>query len=87
MVERAVLLADNGEAIDIRHLFLGSDRARIRAGLTLTDDGRVAGDETRPEQSQAISQLVDMLRQNGTGLKTVEGAIVRVALKAARGNV
>lgn len=87
MVERAVLLMNEGEAIDIRHLFLGSDRARIRAGLTLTGDGRVAGAETDQDQAQSIDQLVGLLRENGEGLKAVEGMMVRAALEAARGNV
>lgn len=87
MVERAVLLVNDREAIDLRHLFLGSDRARIRAGLTLTNDGRVSGAEVGKEQDQSIGHLVGLLRQNGEGLKTVECMIVEAALKAARGNV
>ncbi len=87
MVERAVLLVNDGEAIDLRHLFLGSDRACIRAGLALTNDGRVSGAEVGGERAQSIGHLLGLLRQNGEGLKAVESMIVEAALEAARGNV
>jgi two-component system response regulator HydG len=87
MVERAVLLADESGAIDLRHLFIGSDKMRIRSGLTLTQDGRVDGSEPRQEEPSSICQLVGLLRQNGETLSTVEDAMVRAAVEAAGGNV
>lgn len=87
MVERAVLLADESGAIDLRHLFIGSDRMRIQSGLTLTQDGRIHGSELKEEEPSSIGQLVGLLRQNGETLSTVEDAMVRAAVEAAGGNV
>lgn len=87
MVERAILLVNDGEAIDLWHLFLGSGRVCIRADLALTNDGRVSGAEVGKEQDQSISHLVGLLRQNGEGLETFECTIVEAALEAAQGNV
>jgi len=87
MVERAVLLADEGGAIDLRHLFLGSDRALVQVGLTLTDEGLVGGADLGQERSRSISQMVNLLRPNGETLATVENAIVQAAVEAANGNV
>lgn len=87
MVERAVLLVDEGGAIDLRHLFLGSDRALVQVGLTLTDEGLVGSADQGPERSRSISQMVSLLRPNGETLATVENAIVQAAVEAANGNV
>lgn len=87
MVERAVLLADEGAALDVRHLFLGSDTRRMHEGLTLTQDGRVARAEIGRDWQQAIEQLVSLLRQKGESLAMVENAMVQAAVEAAGGNV
>jgi len=87
MVERAVLLVDEGGAIDLRHLFLGSDRALVQVGLTLTDEGLVGSADQGQERSRSISQMVNLLRPNGETLATVENAIVQAAVEAANGNV
>ena len=87
MVERAVLLADETGAIDLRHLFIGSNRALIPSSLTLAQDGRVVGAEPSSEESSGIDQLVGLLRQNGETLSTIEDAIVRASVEAAGGNV
>lgn len=87
MIERAVLLVDEGGAIDLRHLFLGSDRALVQVGLTLTDEGLVGSADQGPERSRSISQMVSLLRPNGETLATVENAIVQAAVEAANGNV
>lgn len=87
MVERAVLLVDEGGAIDLRHLFLGSDRALVQVGLTLTDEGLVGSADQGQERSRSISQMVNLLRPNGETLATVEKAIVQAAVETANGNV
>lgn len=87
MVERAVLLADEGAALDVRHLFMGSHTARIHAGLALTQDGRVTPADEGHEWHQSIGRIVGSLRQNGESLATVEAAMLRFAVDAAGGNV
>lgn len=87
MVERAVLLVDEGRAIDLRHLFLGSDRALVQVGLTLTGEGLVGSADQGQERSRSIIQMVNLLRPNGETLATVENAIVQAAVEAANGNV
>lgn len=87
MVERAVLLADEEGVIDLRHLFLGPDRALVQVGLTLTDEGRVGSADQGQEWSRSISQMVNLLRPNGETLATVENAIVQAAVEAANGNI
>lgn len=87
MVERAVLLADESGAIDLRHLFVGANNARVRRGLTLTCDGRVAEEQPLDGKPSSIFDLVGLLRQNGATLATIEDAVVRSAISAADGNV
>lgn len=87
MVERAVLLADESGAIDLRHLFVGANNAHVRRGLTLTCDGRVAEEQPVDGEPSPIFHLVGLLRQNGATLATIEDAVVRSAIEAAEGNV
>jgi two-component system, NtrC family, response regulator HydG len=87
MIERAVLLVDENKTIDVRHLFLGSEKWRSNAGMTLTRDGRVSEPDTDPEQPQLINRLLGVLRKNGDGLSAVEDAMVQAAVEAAGGNV
>ena len=87
MVERAVLLADESGAIDLRHLFIGTNNVHMRRGLTLTCDGRVAEEQPVDGEPFSLSHMVGLLRQNGATLTTIEDAIVRSAIEAAGGNV
>ena len=87
MVERAVLLADESGAIDLRHLFIGTNNVHVRRGLTLTCDGRVAEEQPVDGEPFSLSHMVGLLRQNGATLTTIEDAIVRSAIEAAGGNV
>lgn len=87
MVERAVLLADESGAIDLRHLFIGTNNVHVRRGLTLTCDGRVAEEQPVDGEPFSLSHMVGLLRQNGATLTTIEDAIVRSAIDAAGGNV
>ncbi len=87
MVERAVLLADESGAIDLRHLFTGTNNVHVRSGLTLTCDGRVAEEQPVDGEPFSLSHMVGLLRQNGATLTTIEDAIVRSAIDAAGGNV
>ena len=87
MVERAVLLADESGAIDLRHLFIGTNNVHVRRGLTLTCDGRVAEEQPVDGGPFSLSHMVGLLRQNGATLTTIEDAIVRSAIEAAGGNV
>jgi len=87
MVERAVLLADESGAIDLRHLFIGTNNVHVRRGLTLTCDGRVAEEQPVDGEPFSLSHMVGLLRQNGATLATIEDAVVRSAIDAAGGNV
>lgn len=89
VIERGVILADPGEAIDQRHLFTVSMAAGQKGLLSLAGDGTLTAD-TKQEGDQLTEStggLELLLAPDRGGLKEVERTLVRLALERAAGNV
>lgn len=87
MVERAVLLADEAGAIDLGHIFIGSDRLHVKSGLALNEKGHLVGADAQQEETLSIEQLAGLMRQKGETLASIERVIVQAAVEATGGNV
>lgn len=84
MVERAVLLVDQGQAIDLRNLFLTDQNRDISDSYSLGDDGRV-GPEL--EMSGLARRVFDGLKQGSVELSELEDDIFLLAVDDAQGNI
>ncbi len=85
MIERAVILCDEGGSIDIQHLFAGGEKINTRlfgidASGRLEQAGRNAPGET-PADDPMDSLLDDM-----TSFKDLEEALLKRALRRCKGN-
>ena len=87
MVERAVLLADDGRAIDLRHLFLETDNLELNPVMGLTSDGRIAAADTADDRDDLVRQMLDLIVDGGGSLQEMEQMVIREALEASGGNV
>ncbi|PKB13564.1 regulatory Fis family protein [Novosphingobium kunmingense] len=87
MVERAVLLADNGRAIDLRHLFLETDNLELNPALGVTSDGRIGAVDNADDPEGLVRQVLDQIVTGGGTLLEMEGLVIRAALGACGGNV
>ena len=86
MVERAVLLADDGQAIDLRHLFLGTDLPDLKPAMGLASDGKIMPVTDIHDRSELIRQVLDLIVESGETLSNVEGLVIREAVEASGGN-
>lgn len=85
MIERAVILADDGGTLDVRHLFSGGEVLAPRA-LHLDEGGHLdTGDRPEPAPSGADSMAV-LLSQAGS-LERLEEQMLDYALKCSNGNI
>jgi transcriptional regulator with PAS, ATPase and Fis domain len=87
MVERAVLLVDDGQAIDLRHLFLETDNLDLNPVMGLTSDGRIAAVDTADYRKDLVRQMLDLIVDGGGSLQEMEQMVIREALEAGGGNV
>jgi transcriptional regulator with GAF, ATPase, and Fis domain len=92
MIERGVLLADDGEPIGISHLFTADQSISASTTFGLDAHGQLAG---RPGASNAPQQPADELRErlapllhmHEGPLDAVEWALIDLALEQAGGNL
>ena len=87
MVERAVLLADDGRAIDVRHLFLETDGLELKPTMGMTNDGRISAVDNVGDRAGLVRQMLDLIVDGGGSLLEMEGLVIREALDASGGNV
>ena len=87
MVERAVLLADDGRAIDVRHLFLETDGLELKPAMCMTNDGRISAVDNVGSRANLVRQMLDLIVDEGGSLLEMEGLVIREALDASGGNV
>ena len=87
MVERAVLLADDGRAIDLRHLFLETDNLELNPAMGVTSDGRLGAVDNADDPEGLVRQVLDQIVTGGGTLLEMEGLVIREALGACGGNV
>jgi DNA-binding NtrC family response regulator len=90
LVERAVLLADAGEPIDLRHLFPGGELPTVRPTLGLLD-GALSDGSANPEPDESVSdfarKMLRVIKADSKGLPAAEHAILKAAVAEARGNL
>ncbi|MCZ4344339.1 sigma 54-interacting transcriptional regulator [Sphingomonadaceae bacterium G21617-S1] len=91
MIERGVILAPHGEAIDISHLFTAGEPLDAEL-LSMAADGSlersrrgkgISGFYERPDLSGLLDNLID----TGVSLNTVEDLLLEKAISKADGNV
>jgi len=102
VVERGIIVADDGESLDLRHLFsvdtsLGnSSLMRLtelghlvkREVLNPADEEEQASKAQHPEQPIALNQWArDAIRQKSANLSEVEDALIGAAMTEVGGNV
>ncbi|HYD71123.1 sigma 54-interacting transcriptional regulator [Azospirillum sp.] len=98
VIERGVILAEDGEALDVRHLssvdasfeasglLYLSDMGSLVEGVDLLDSNYDGGDPQVSEDD--IAEWARMILKNGAGsLNTVEEALVRAAVQLSDGNM
>jgi DNA-binding NtrC family response regulator/predicted hydrocarbon binding protein len=96
VIERGVILGDDGQALSYQHLFTVDSSARDYTHMALNELGQISehrGDAgvTRPVnegESQALSSWADgIVERSSATLFDVEDTLVNAAFKAANGNM
>jgi len=82
MIERAVILADEGGTLDVRHLFSGGE-ALVPGVLHLDDAGHLDAAEAPAEAPDGMAAL---LAEAGS-LENLEARMLDYALKCSNGNI
>jgi len=87
LVERAVILADNGEPVDIQHLFTAGEHYET-ASLALTASGHLqpTTETDFPEQIDHGDLWANLLA-SGISLEELESQLIAKALERTKGNV
>jgi DNA-binding NtrC family response regulator/predicted hydrocarbon binding protein len=83
MIERAVILADEGGTLDVRHLFSGGETLPQRV-LHLDDGGHLDADAAPPAQEG--DGMAALLARAGS-LERLEAQMLDYALKCSDGNI
>jgi len=83
MIERAVILAEDGGALDLSHLFTSGEEIDV-SSFTINKTGRIElnSDGEAPEPSLAASKIMI-----STSLEEAEVSVLRSALKNCNGNL
>lgn len=87
MVERAVLLADEGRAIDLRHLFTEFENVDLKPAMGMTSDGKITTLASQSDRSELARQVLELIVDNRGSLLEMEGLVIREALASSAGNV
>ena len=84
MVERAVILAGEGGALDISHLFSGEAAYRSRTLHIERSELRGAEDSGA---SPHMADLIDQMLEGGTNMEALERRLIKQAVEKAGGNL
>jgi DNA-binding NtrC family response regulator/predicted hydrocarbon binding protein len=96
VIERGVILGDEGQALSYQHLFTVDSSARDYTHMALNELGQISehrgdADVTQPvseAESQALSNWADgIVERSSATLFDVEDTLVNAAFKAANGNM
>lgn len=91
MLERGIILADDGGALDIPHLFSVDEDPVTMSRLGLSKFGGlspVLSDEKSDETTQKIDALADkLIHEQEFRMEEMENALLQAALRSAHGNV
>ncbi len=87
MVERAVILADDGGTIDVQHLFSGGERLRLRSLGVDAQGGLVAPTSPLPADAEQCKRLADALLTQLPSFEQIETLLYERAIERSEGNV
>jgi len=99
VIERSLILAEEGESLDVRHLLsvdtsfetsglLGlSDAGSLMPKLDLLTDDYDAGDPTTDDNADIATWAAEFVKGGSASLGDIEEALVKAALRQANGNV
>jgi len=94
VIERAVILADDGEALDVRHLFTSDAQFRGIGLHWLDEQGKFVGRETdstktskEPLAPEPTAWFEAAIQQPGHSLEQIEQAVVMATLRVYDGNL
>lgn len=98
MIERGVILAEEGELLDLHHLFSIENALSTASMLGLSRLGTLTTDSEEEPSAAALSAsatttgsiddfATEMVRQGRSSLPAIEDALVRAAVKQAEGNI
>jgi len=98
VIERGLILADDGTTLDIHHLFSVDGAIESPEVMRLSDMGSLVSKSAQPD-STGISPIPpghadsleewaeDLVREGNANLSDVEDALVRAAVSQANGNI
>ena len=95
VIERGLILADDGSALDVHHLFSVDAAFESQQVLGLSDMGSLVARSfhddgqapIEPSPDDLDSWALKVVRQRSTALSAVEDALVRAAVSEANGNI
>ncbi len=87
MVERAIILADEGGRLDMAQLFTGGEQLGSQGFSVSPVGGLVSVDQRSIEEAGALDQVLDMLLDAEVGMDQIEQHVLARALVRSRGNV
>jgi two-component system response regulator HydG len=93
VLERGIILADKGGAIDVPHLFSVDENRANSTQLGLSELGALTPASTREmEDAKGVGRTVDdwaasIIRSQDATLGQIEAALLHAALESAQGNV
>ncbi len=93
VLERGIILADQGGAIDISHLFSVDENMAnsTQLGLSelgaLTPDAPITIEQSKGSDSAISDWAANIIRSQNATLGQIESALLQAALDSARGNV
>jgi transcriptional regulator with GAF, ATPase, and Fis domain len=84
-IERAVLLANDDEPLDLPHLFQGEDGV-VPAMLSLDREGNLRQQDSATLR-RCATELLDAVQRRPDGYAAIEREVLEVAVADARGNL
>lgn len=93
LLERGIILAQDGELIDTRHLFSVENRSNdsllgLGHGGLLTAMDHYSDEQSNDSQAQGLDILAEqLLEQGSTNLGDLEQALACAALRKTKGNI
>ncbi|VTZ21285.1 Sigma-54-dependent Fis family transcriptional regulator [Methylocella tundrae] len=99
VIERGIILADEGEPLDLRHLFsvdasfetnrlLGlSDSGALTPKLDLLNNDYDAGDPLRDDHETITNWATSVVKNESASLYDVEQALIKAAIRQSNGNI
>ena len=88
MIERAVILADDGDCLDLRHLFSGGEQIDHSTYL-LDKAGNLVANKSDPQQDAGVDEagVLDSVIDTGVGYAGLEARLLERALQRSDGNL